>query len=262
MGLLSSKVRLFRVAGIDVQLHSLFLVFAAVEIWRGFDEGHPGWTVVWLGALWLSVLLHEFGHCWGARTVGGEAHEVILWPLGGLALVEAPMTPWAQFVMTACGPLVNVILAALGVLVGWLAFHLDPVNLILGREWDAMVIGTFVNVNVMLFAFNMIPAFPMDAGRLLQVGLWTRIGFQRATRIAIYTSFVCSGALIVAGILKSQNAHGNRGGLRLHRGLQYAPDAAGGLLRRARRAVAPDLPDPRASSQAAGADREVARSTP
>jgi Zn-dependent protease len=196
-------VKLFRVSGIDVYLHALFILLAAVWIFQGFQHDEPGWTFIWLGALWVSVLLHEFGHCWGARRVGGDAQEILLWPLGGLADCDAPMTPWAQFVTTACGPAVNVILAAVGVLVGWLAFGADPVRLLRGADWNAEITGTIVHVNVMLFTFNMIPAFPMDAGRLLQVALWTKLGFQRATRIAIYTSFVCSAALIVSGFFGS-----------------------------------------------------------
>jgi stage IV sporulation protein FB len=201
--LLSSRVKVFRVAGIDVYLHAVFIIVAFFEALRGFSEGTPAWTLTWLGSLWVSVLLHEFGHCWGARKVGGDAREILLWPLGGLAMVDAPMTPRAQFVTTACGPLVNLVLAGLGILVGHFGQGTPVWYLVRGWgtsfDWVDFAIPIFVNTNVALFAFNMLPAFPMDMGRIFQVALWTRMGYQRSMRIACYVSFVCAAGLSSPG---------------------------------------------------------------
>jgi Zn-dependent protease len=205
--LLTGKVRLFRVLGIDVYVHALFIIVAGFELLRGVQKGHVPWTLTWLGALWVSVLLHEFGHCWGARRVGGDAHEVLLWPLGGLALVDAPMTPRAQFVTTACGPLVNLILGGLGLAIGRFALGYEVQDLLwgYGLEWRDYALPVFVNANAALFLFNMVPAFPMDMGRIFQVVLWTRLGFQRAMRIAVYVSFVCAGALVIVGLTETSS---------------------------------------------------------
>src|SRR5205807_4989903 len=79
-----------------------------------------------IALLFLSVLLHEFGHCFGARFVDGDAHEILLWPLGGLAYVEVPHTPRANFITTLAGPLVNLLLCVISGLVLWYAEGLRP----------------------------------------------------------------------------------------------------------------------------------------
>src|SRR5262245_25771006 len=99
-----------RLFGVNVRIHVLFPLFA-LGIWMRVafskDFNHmPGAgadVLVMLGLLFLSVLLHEFGHCFGARAVDGDAHEVLLWPLGGLAAIDVPHTPRANFIATAAG---------------------------------------------------------------------------------------------------------------------------------------------------------------
>ena len=107
--LLSWSVPLGRISGIAVKVHILFLVVAIGLILRvGLQKGAP--NGVWLettfvvGLLFVCVLLHELGHCVAARLVDGEAHEILLWPLGGLALVDVPHTPRANFIAAAAGP--------------------------------------------------------------------------------------------------------------------------------------------------------------
>ena len=108
-------VRLF---GINVRVHLLFPFVALALILRAAyrkDAVSGAWidASIVMGLLFLSVLLHEFGHCFGARWVGGDASEVLLWPLGGLASVEVPNTARANFFTTLAGPVVNVILCLL-----------------------------------------------------------------------------------------------------------------------------------------------------
>src|SRR5262245_44184855 len=103
--------------GIRIRIHMLFPFIALALILKmSFKDGAPPqiWLPVTLllGLLFFSVLLHEFGHCFGARLVDGDAHEVLLWPLGGLAAIEVPHTPRANFIAAAAGPLVNVLLCA------------------------------------------------------------------------------------------------------------------------------------------------------
>jgi len=107
-----------RVFGITVRVHILLIVIflglylrvAAGKESEGFVTGMGVDMLAILGLIFFSVLLHEFGHCYGAYLVEGEAQEVLLWPLGGLAFVDVPHTPWANFVATLMGPMVNVFL--------------------------------------------------------------------------------------------------------------------------------------------------------
>jgi Zn-dependent protease len=108
---------LARLFGITVRVHLLFPLFALAMILRvAFHkdfQGYPGlWidTAIVMGLLFVSVLLHEFGHCFGARMVEGDAHEILMWPLGGLAAIEVPHTPQANFIAAAAGPAVNLLL--------------------------------------------------------------------------------------------------------------------------------------------------------
>src|SRR5262245_33600122 len=111
----SWSLPLGRMFGITVRMNILFPVVAIGLILRASmtKEAPAGiWVPVTavVGLLFLSVLLHEFGHCFGARLVDGDAHEVLLWPLGGLASVEIPHTPRAHFLVAAAGPFMNVLL--------------------------------------------------------------------------------------------------------------------------------------------------------
>src|SRR5262249_28865509 len=107
---------------ITIRLHILFPIFVLV-IWlkvatnQKAQDGDALQVLLIMGLLFLSVLLHEFGHCFGARLVDGEANEVLLWPLGGLANCEVPHTPRANFICAAAGPLVNLLLCVLAGLV-------------------------------------------------------------------------------------------------------------------------------------------------
>lgn len=193
--LLSKKFPLFRWSGIQVNIHIMFLLFAGFEFWNLRET--PGLALLFLAVVWGSVLLHEFGHCYGARYQGGDATEIVLWPLGGLALCDAPKTPWAQGFVAASGPIVNVVLGA----IGWALWHFAPIRN--ERMYDVVgfhpgtVAFVLMSVNVGLFTFNMIPAFPMDMGRIYQALLWVWMGFQKSMRIACYTAFFCAAGMIV-----------------------------------------------------------------
>src|SRR6476659_9420576 len=118
-----------RVFGITVHVHLAFLlVLLPLTLSFSLDkDSYPGtWSDACLLAvlMTLSILLHEMGHCFGARSVGGQADEIMLWPLGGLAECSfLPASPWANFVFTICGPLANVILCVVSALV--LAFGFE-----------------------------------------------------------------------------------------------------------------------------------------
>src|SRR5262249_33705138 len=167
--------------------------------------------------LFISVLLHEFGHCFGARAVNGDAREILMWPLGGLARCEVPHTPRANFITTLAGPAVNLVLALAALLALYFAGSYQPNwdptryvgqgsafihnmvplktwagehELLSPYSWPVLVHHIFW-VNYVLFLLNMVLlGFPMDGGRLLQAVLWKYLGYRRGTLGAIYAGFV------------------------------------------------------------------------
>jgi Zn-dependent protease len=188
LSFLNASFPIGRVLGIRVRVHITFLLLLIVEL---IQQRDPLWTLRWTALLFGSVLLHEFGHCLACRRVGGRADEILMWPLGGLAYCAPPRRPWPEFVTVVWGPLVTLILAAIGYvsLLAWYGSNtpvtLNPFELFVSRpptvaaRWLADIFA----VNYILLLFNVLMIFwPFDGGRLLQVAMWTRIGYVRSMR--------------------------------------------------------------------------------
>src|SRR5260221_14621489 len=109
--LMTGSVPLFTAFGIRVRAHASLLVLVVLELLFGLGQGFT-WQdrVQSMGALFGIILLHEFGHCFAARSGGGQADDILMWPLGGLSMAHAPRRPWPTFVTVAGGPLVNVLI--------------------------------------------------------------------------------------------------------------------------------------------------------
>src|SRR5262245_53086283 len=128
----SWSLPLGRAFGITIRIHVLFPFVAIALLLRVYfhKPPYPSGSVLDTALLemilFVSVLLHEFGHCFGARLVDGDAQEILMWPLGGLAFIDVPHRPWAHFVAVAGGPAVNVLLCLVtgGILTG--AFGIRP----------------------------------------------------------------------------------------------------------------------------------------
>ncbi len=186
---------------ITVVLHWTFLIYAANELFLSRDATTPLWySALYIALLFGTVLMHEFGHALSCRVVGGEAFHIVLWPLGGIAFVQPPMNPFAWLVTTACGPLVNAILWP----VFWyLSFHWPfAVPEQPGTGFIALRVACFLmyEINRGLFLFNLIPAYPMDGGRLLQEILWFFVGYGKSMKIAGMVGTVAGVGLIVLGL--------------------------------------------------------------
>jgi Zn-dependent protease len=119
----------WQVRGITVRLHIAYLLFIVLMTLRALVQGY-GPDMFWMQVLlFVSVLIHEFGHCFAARQVDGDATEILMWPLGGLASVDVPHTPRANLITTIWGPLMNVFLclaAAAGLAIYGLAPPVNP----------------------------------------------------------------------------------------------------------------------------------------
>ena len=131
------SIRLFHFAGIDVFLHWSWFVVALYEInGRGRSYSSITWNVLEYLALFVIVMVHEFGHALACRQVGGAANQIVLWPLGGVAYVDPPPRPGATLWSIAAGPLVNVVLIPVLSLLGMLSreFFTIYVDLRLGQD--------------------------------------------------------------------------------------------------------------------------------
>lgn len=197
----NGAIRIGEFFRITVRVHVLF--FLLIAYWL-ITAGDWRLELAFCVMLFGSVLLHEFGHCFGARSVGGDADNILMWPLGGLAYAHAPMRPWPQFVTVAAGPLVNVLLmvisaAILFVATGAWVVSLNPFAGPAGltAEWQFYVWQLFW-LNQLLLYFNLLPVFPLDGGQLLRTLMWPALGLQRATIVA--SMLGVGGAIVLGGM--------------------------------------------------------------
>ncbi len=174
-------------AGIDVFVHATFLLIVG---WYAFIYWQQTGTlfgalegVAFILLLFAAVTLHEYGHALTARKFGVRTRDITLYPIGGVARLERmPDKPIQELWVALAGPAVNVVIAA--ILFGWLAVTNSLVPL---RDLT-LATGSFIErlmiVNVFLVVFNLIPAFPMDGGRVLRAVLAMNMDYVRATQIA------------------------------------------------------------------------------
>lgn len=182
--------RLFQAFGINVRLHwSWFLVAAyEIETRKGVFRS-PAWNIAEYLALFCIVLLHEFGHALACKQTGGQASEIILWPLGGIAFVRPPNRPGAILWSLAAGPLVNVLLVP--VLFGT-SIIAGSLGLYDGNPDLHRFLSIISFINIVILVFNMLPIYPLDGGQILRSLLWFVIGPVRSLYTAVVIGFIGS----------------------------------------------------------------------
>jgi Zn-dependent protease len=196
------SIRLFRLGGIEVYLHWSWFLVAYWQIGqRAGYYGSPGWNVLEYLALFSIVLLHEFGHSLACRQVGGRADRIVLWPLGGVAFVQAPPRPGATLWSIAAGPLVNVILMPI-----LLSFTI----LMAGSGASeaapnaARLLQAILIINIVLLVFNLLPIYPLDGGQILRSLLWFVLGRAWSLTVVTVVGFVgVAGLGLLALYLRS-----------------------------------------------------------
>jgi Zn-dependent protease len=278
---MSWALPLFRAFGIPVKLHVFFIIVTlGLFVRQVTAKDNPiDWGDVFLVAivLWfLVILLHEFGHCFAARAVGGDAKEILIWPLGGLAMVEVPNAPRPNFQVAAAGPLTNVLICAV-VAIPLLAFGFIPTlnplanpfvsemrnfdgkdytsvyglkvyepgtskqvqasvaqdaqtrqqesglqdrvawkpekaaehAAAMGGEravapsWAVWLNRTFW-ISWVLLLFNLVPAYPLDGGQMLQAVIWGRSDLRRGVTVAAYTGFVFALIFLIVSVAANE----------------------------------------------------------
>lgn len=191
--------------GIRVSVHwtfSLLIVWIVfISINRGLDLQQILMHILFVLALFVCVVLHELGHSLTAIRFGGHVSHITLLPIGGMAhMTKMPEKPREEFLVSAAGPLVNVVIA--GLLFLYLTF-ISPVDLE-EAGFEAITANNFplmlLAANLFIVAFNLIPAFPMDGGRLFRSALSIRMSRLKATRIAKDIGQIFAIFFIVAGL--------------------------------------------------------------
>ncbi|MEX0994422.1 MAG: site-2 protease family protein, partial [Balneolaceae bacterium] len=188
-----ATLNLGRIAGIKVQIHWTFWLLILFVVYivfaRGGSVDEMFWNAFFILALFVCVVLHEFGHALTARRYGIGTRSITLLPIGGVAsLNEMPDDPMAEFMVAIAGPLVNVGIAILLYLIVPIDMFMNQDPETLQEELSAVTGSNFLFylffANVALVLFNMLPAFPLDGGRVLRAALSVKMGRVEATRTA------------------------------------------------------------------------------
>lgn len=214
-------IPLYTAWGIAVRLHVFFVIYIALTLLTsGINQSTMGvvFQAMAFASLFGIVLLHEYGHCFAAKRLGGEADQIILWPLGGLAMVNPPRTWRAHLITAAAGPMVNVaLIPVIGIPLLLLTQNVqalapNPLNLAASQAyvslpsgaapwWLAWLWWTHV-VNLILLGFNVLmPMYPMDGGRIMQALLWRKMGLQKSMEISLTIGMVTAGVVGVLAIV-------------------------------------------------------------
>jgi Zn-dependent protease/predicted transcriptional regulator len=201
------SLRLGKLAGIDIYVHLSWFIILVLLTWSlaqsWFAQSFPHWTTMtyWVAAfistllLFICVLMHELAHALVARASGQTVKDITLFIFGGVANIEEDMKhPRVEFRVAIAGPIASFLLAGFAFL---LALPLRGSNTATEAVLDYLTVSNFL-----LGAFNLIPGFPLDGGRVLRSIIWmVTDNFRKATRIATYTGQACAYTFILLGIV-------------------------------------------------------------
>jgi Zn-dependent protease/predicted transcriptional regulator len=207
MVLQTGTIRVARIGGIAIEIH---FTFVFVILWAAFQGAYPNGSlrgalfgIVLIGLLFGCILLHELGHGLFARGFGLKVYRIVLLPIGGI--VEIPQShPWQELVITLAGPMVNL---GLAILFGAIAYLVQPFEVSNLAELAVLLLSSplslpglllyLAGTNLLLFAFNMLPAFPMDGGRIVRAGLALVLDYELATRLSAWLGWAFAGLMSV-----------------------------------------------------------------
>src|SRR5213082_1870921 len=188
---MSWSLPIFRIAGIQLRIHITFLLligWLAVGYYAQGGSAMAFGRILFVLLLFLCVVLHEFGHAIAAKNFGINTPDITLLPIGGVARLERmPDEPRQELIIALAGPLVNVVIAlAFFAVVGWRGLAAQA------TIGGSNLLAQLLVINVVLVLFNLLPAFPMDGGRVLRALLATRLSYARATQIAANIGQACA----------------------------------------------------------------------
>lgn len=199
--------RLARVAGIDLKVHASFLLVIVIGAmqWGGFGVHGAIFGAVLMLLMFASVTLHEFGHAFVARAFAIPVKDITLYPIGGVArLTRRPKTPLQEFLIALAGPAVNVVLAVSLGLVGLQFFPWSDLEATMRNPYSEVpgvqtLVAMLISSNVVLAVFNMIPALPMDGGRVFRSVLSFFMSADTATKVSAALARLLAVGFFVLG---------------------------------------------------------------
>ena len=198
---ISGTVGVIRVFGVPVRLHFTFLLLLVFLVFIGVGERQSGAaTALYVLALFASVLLHELGHMLVARHYGIKTLEIVMFPIGGVSRPARMPKGREELFISLAGPLVNALIAAALFTWVWLQGEFVPIDL-LKEPTNANLAERIAIGNLLLFLFNLLPAYPMDGGRILRAALALRKPEDEATQIAAKAGRRLAVAIILLGLL-------------------------------------------------------------
>lgn len=184
-----------KIYGIDIYIHLTFILFISFLIFLGIDQYGVSkgiQSVVFILAIFLTVIIHELSHSIVGIKLGGKVRSILLLPIGGVSQMEKiPESPVSELKMTIAGPATNFIIAGLVYLFTHPGF---------GKNFSTQFSRDFIYVNLLLGVFNLLPAFPMDGGRILRSILAIKKNYYYGTKIAIMVGKILSLTMIFAGL--------------------------------------------------------------
>lgn len=197
---MSWSVTIARIAGVPVRIHItfvLFILWIAASSFKSEGLAAAQSSIILIILVFICVVAHEFGHIVMAQRFGVKTRDITLWPIGGVASIERiPDNPKQEMLIAAAGPMVNVVIAAMLIFVGGIS-----INGLFQADFEhASLMQRLALINITLVVFNLIPAFPMDGGRIFKALLATQLGGQRAIKIAVWTGQVFAFVFFAAGL--------------------------------------------------------------
>lgn len=209
---MNKSIQIAKFFGIPVRVHWSFglLILWVIYMGQSGGMGWQGtmWMVIFFLSLFACIVLHEFGHALSARYYGVKTHDIVLSPIGGIArLDKLPEKPFQEFVVAIAGPLVNVAIALL--LVPYV-FYISDIGLnIIGTQESLFshpvnFLPLLFLLNISLAVFNLLPAFPMDGGRILRALLSIKFGRTKATQLATYLGQAIAIVFLAYGVWNNE----------------------------------------------------------
>ncbi|HVR84100.1 MAG TPA: site-2 protease family protein [Planctomycetota bacterium] len=205
---------MFRIFGIAVRMHWVMALTLAYYFAQAVAGGWlgVGLMAVTQAILIASILFHELGHCWMAIRHRGHAEKILLWPLGGLSYLEYDRRPQLQIQVSIIGPISSLLLSAIcfGILratdipLDWNLAHPLRSWYPMGFTLAQILILHAARLNLILGLFNVIPAYPLDGGQVLQAFLTLKIGRLRAAQVTSAVSIVVGAAMVFFGFVRSE----------------------------------------------------------